>query len=117
MTDPKSFVMLMNAGAIPADHWTQNPAVGGGRIIGEACHYIDLMRYLVGRPIVSVQARCMGNTHAETVTEDKSSITLGFEDGSFGTIHYLANGAASFAKEEEVYVRSFSLIILLSYEV
>ena len=61
--------------------------------------YIDLMRYLVGRPIVSVQARCMGNTHAETVTEDKSSITLGFEDGSFGAIHYLANRAASFAKE------------------
>lgn len=96
---PKSFVMVMNAGAIPADHWTQDPAVGGGRIIGEACHYIDLMRFLAGAPIVSVQARRMGDTDAEAVTEDKAAITLGFEDGSFGTIHYLANGGASFAKE------------------
>ncbi|MGV0879222.1 bi-domain-containing oxidoreductase [Martelella sp. FLE1502] len=96
---PKCFVMVMNAGKIPADHWTQDPAVGGGRIIGEACHYIDLMRFLAGAPIVSVEARRMGDTDAEPVTEDKASITLGFEDGSFGTIHYLANGGASFAKE------------------
>lgn len=96
---PKSFVMVMNAGAIPADHWTHDLAVGGGRIIGEACHYIDLMRHLAGAPITAVQARRLGNTNAEAVTEDKASITLGFEDGSFGTIHYLANGGASFAKE------------------
>lgn len=96
---PKSFVMVMNAGAISADHWTQDPNVGGGRIIGEACHYIDLMRFLVGSPIVSVQARRMGDTDSETVTEDKAAITLGFADGSLGTIHYLANGGASFAKE------------------
>lgn len=99
VTAPKSFVMVMNAGAIPANHWTQDPAAGGGRIIGEACHYIDLMRFLAGAPITSVQARRMGDTDAEAVTEDKASITLGFEDGSFGTIHYLANGGASFAKE------------------
>lgn len=96
---PKSFVMVMNAGAIPADHWTQDLSVGGGRIIGEACHYIDLMRFLAGAPIVSVQARRMGTTNAEAVTNDKAAITLGFEDGSFGTIHYLANGGASFPKE------------------
>jgi predicted dehydrogenase/threonine dehydrogenase-like Zn-dependent dehydrogenase len=99
VTAPKSFVMVMNAGAIPADHWTQDPDVGGGRIIGEACHYIDLMRFLAGAPITSVQARRMGDTDAEAVTEDKAVITLGFEDGSFGTIHYLANGGASFPKE------------------
>lgn len=96
---PKSFVMVMNAGAIPADHWTQDPAAGGGRIIGEACHYIDLMRFLADAPITSAQARRMGDTDAEAVTEDKASITLGFADGSFGTIHYLANGGASFPKE------------------
>ncbi len=96
---PKSFVMVMNAGAIAADHWTQDPAVGGGRVIGEACHYIDLMRFLAGAPIVSVQARCMGDTDAVAVTADKAAITLGFEDGTFGTIHYLSNGGASFAKE------------------
>ncbi len=97
--EPKSFIMTMNAGAIPANHWTQNSAVGGGRIIGEACHFIDLMRFLAGSPIVSVQARRMGDAPGMAITEDKASITLGFEDGSFGTILYLANGAASFPKE------------------
>lgn len=97
--EPKSFIMTMNAGAIPANHWTQDNAVGGGRIIGEACHFIDLMRFLAGSRIVSIQARRMGDTPGVEITEDKASITLGFEDGSFGTILYLANGAASFPKE------------------
>ncbi len=97
--EPKSFIMTMNAGAIPTDHWTQDRAVGGGRIIGEACHFIDLMRFLAGSPIVSVQERRMGDTPAVAVTEDKAALVLGFADGSFGTIHYLANGAASFPKE------------------
>lgn len=99
VSEPKSFIMTMNAGSIPADHWTQNVSLGGGRIIGEACHYVDLMRYLVGAEIVSVQARRMGNTGGVEVPEDKASITLGFSDGSFGTIHYFANGALSFPKE------------------
>ena len=103
----KSFIMTMNAGAIPANHWTQDNAVGGGRIIGEACHFIDLMRFLSGSKIVSIHARRMGDAPGMDmdVTEDKASITLGFEDGSFGTIFYLANGAASFPKERvEVFV-------------
>lgn len=99
ITEPKSFIMTMNAGAIPASHWTQDISVGGGRIIGEACHFIDLMRFLTGSPIVSLQVRRMGNATGVNVTEDKASITLGFADGSFGTIMYLANGAASFPKE------------------
>lgn len=99
VTEPKSFIMTMNAGEIPKDHWTQDPAVGGGRIIGEACHYIDLMRHLADSPITSVQARAMGRLPAVAITEDKATITLGFADGSFGSIHYLANGAASFPKE------------------
>ena len=103
--EPKSFIMTMNAGNIPADHWTQDNNVGGGRIIGEACHFIDLMRYLADSEIVSVQARRMGDTDSVDVTEDKAAIILGFADGSFGTIHYLANGAASFPKERvEVFV-------------
>jgi predicted dehydrogenase/threonine dehydrogenase-like Zn-dependent dehydrogenase len=96
---PKSFIMTMNAGAIPVNHWTQDKDVGGGRIVGEACHFIDLMRFLAGSPIVSFQARRMGGAPGVDITEDKASITLGFEDGSFGTIMYLANGAASFPKE------------------
>lgn len=97
--EPKSFIMTMNAGAIPADHWTQDLAVGGGRIIGEACHFVDLMRFLAGSEIVSVQARCMGKAPGVAITEDKAAITLGFADGSFGTIHYLANGSNAFPKE------------------
>jgi len=97
--EPKSFVFTMNAGEIPADSWVQDNEVGGGRIIGEACHYIDLMRFFAGAEIVSVQARRMGNNDSIAITEDKASITLGFADGSFGTIHYLANGATNFPKE------------------
>ena len=97
--EPKSFIMTINAGAIPPDHWAQDREVGGGRIIGEACHFIDLMRFLADSEIVAVQARRMGDTASVAVTEDKASITLGFADGSFGTIHYFANGAASFPKE------------------
>jgi predicted dehydrogenase/threonine dehydrogenase-like Zn-dependent dehydrogenase len=96
---PKSFLMLMNAGAIPSDHWTQDADVGGGRIIGEACHHIDLMRHLAGSPIVAVQGRRMGSPSRFHITEDKASITLGFADGSFGTILYVANGARNFPKE------------------
>ena len=99
MKEPKSFILTINTGAIHANHWTQDNAVGGGRIIGEACHFIDLMRFLAGSPIVSIQARRMGDSPGMQITEDKASITLGFEDGSFGTILYLANGAASFPKE------------------
>jgi predicted dehydrogenase/threonine dehydrogenase-like Zn-dependent dehydrogenase len=97
--EPKSFIMTMNAGAIPAGHWTQDSQVGGGRIIGEACHYIDLMRFLVGSEIIGSTATCMGASDSLDITEDKASITLKFKDGSFGTIHYLANGGKSFAKE------------------
>lgn len=99
VSEPKSFLMTMNAGAIPAGHWTQDEAIGGGRIIGEACHFVDLMRFLAGAPISSVQARRMGRSPAIAVVEDKAAITLGFADGSFGTIMYLANGSASFPKE------------------
>lgn len=96
---PKSFIMTMNAGEIPADHWTQDAAVGGGRIIGEACHYIDLMRFLAGSEITGFTATKMGDVPGIEVTEDKASITLTFADGSFGTILYLANGGKAFPKE------------------
>ena len=96
--EPKSFVMTVNAGAIPAEHWTQDPEVGGGRIIGEACHFIDLLRYLSGAPIVSVQVATLG-THGQGRRADKVSFTLCFADGSMGTVHYLSNGHKSFPKE------------------
>jgi predicted dehydrogenase/threonine dehydrogenase-like Zn-dependent dehydrogenase len=97
--EPKSFIMTVNAGAIPADHWTQDKNVGGGRIIGEACHFIDLMRFFAGTKITSVKAVRMGDVSGLAEAEDKAAITLTFADGSFGTIHYLANGAQDFPKE------------------
>jgi predicted dehydrogenase/threonine dehydrogenase-like Zn-dependent dehydrogenase len=93
-TGPKAFVMTVNAGAIPAEHWTQDRAVGGGRIVGEACHFIDLLRYLAGVPFASHEISVM-----RAQTGDTATITLSFQDGSIGTIHYFANGAKSFAKE------------------
>ena len=96
---PKTLIMTMNAGEIPEDHWTQDPTVGGGRILGEACHYIDLMRHLVGRKIISYNAMSMGKNDSYKITEDKATVTLAFDDGSFGSIHYFANGSRAFPKE------------------
>ena len=97
--EPKSFIITVNAGAIPADHWTQDTEVGGGRIIGEGCHFIDLMRFLAGHPIDNHHAVMIGAAPGMEVRDDKVSITLTFADGSFGTIHYLANGGKAFPKE------------------
>lgn len=97
--EPKVFVMTVNAGAIPPEHWTQDSAVGGGRIVGEACHFIDLLRFLSGAPITGFQAVSIGKIPGVGVAEDKASIRLRFGDGSIGTIHYLANGHKSFPKE------------------
>jgi len=96
---PKSIIMTVNAGAIPGEHWVQDVTIGGGRIIGEVCHFVDLMRHLVGYKITNFQATMMGNIPGVEVREDKVSITLSFEDGSFGTIHYFANGGSAFPKE------------------
>ena len=96
---PKAFIMTMNAGEIPKEHWTQDASIGGGRIIGEACHYIDLMRFLAGSKIKSFNAVKMGENDFFEISEDKAVISLTFEDGSVGSIHYFANGGKSFPKE------------------
>ena len=96
---PKAFVMTVNAGAIPPEHWTQDVAAGGGRIVGEACHFIDLLRFLAGAPIVSAKVSALGGTSGSRTPADKVSFTLSFADGSLGTVHYLANGHKSFPKE------------------
>ena len=99
ISEPKSFVMTVNAGDIPTDHWTQDLAVGGGRIVGEACHFIDLLRHLAGAPIVAHSIVALGQRPGMPSTADKASITLTFGDGSVGVIHYLANGHKGFPKE------------------
>jgi predicted dehydrogenase len=97
--EPKAMVMTVNAGALPPEHWAQARDVGGGRIIGEACHFIDLLRFLAGSPIDAVQAASLGAGNGLRTAEDKATITLTFADGSLGTILYLANGHKSFPKE------------------
>ena len=99
LSEPKVFVMTINAGPLPPEHWIQDRDVGGGRIIGECCHFIDLMRFLAAAPIEGFEATMMGRAEGVTVRDDKASITLRFADGSFGTVHYLANGHAAFPKE------------------
>lgn len=102
---PKSFVVTINAGDIPEEHWTQDILVGGGRIVGEACHFVDLIRYLAGNPIASFSAESLGPHPSLKIRDDKASISLKFDDGSMGTIHYLANGHKGFPKERiEVFV-------------
>ncbi|MGF1455953.1 MAG: bi-domain-containing oxidoreductase [Alphaproteobacteria bacterium] len=95
-SEPLTAIYTVNAGAIPATHWTQDPDVGGGRIIGEACHFIDLIRFLTGAPMTEVHTAMVG---AGSIRDDKAIITLSFEDGSIGTVCYFANGAKSYPKE------------------
>ena len=100
--EPKSFILTVNAGAVPSDHWTQDPAEGGGRIVGESCHFIDLLRFLASSPIVSHCGLPMASRTGDTL-----SVDLAFQDGSIGTIHYFANGSRAFPKERlEVFVAS-----------
>jgi predicted dehydrogenase len=96
-SEPLAMNFTANAGIIPPDHWVHDPIRGGGRIIGEACHFIDLMVFLSGSRVRSVAAAQMG--HGVAVKEDKMSITLGFEDGSVGTVNYFANGSKTYPKE------------------
>lgn len=97
--EPKSIVMTINAGAIPANHWTQDSQVGGGRIIGEGCHFVDLARFLVGKPVTGHSAVMIGDVPGIEVRDDKVAISLTFEDGSFASINYLSNGGKAFPKE------------------
>ncbi|MBN2559854.1 MAG: bi-domain-containing oxidoreductase [Phycisphaerae bacterium] len=98
-TEPLCMSMTVNAGVSPADSWVQDPSVGGGRIIGEGCHWIDLMSFLAGAPVVRVAAMKIGESPGVAVREDKTTITLYFGDGSIGTLHYFGNGHKSYPKE------------------
>ena len=94
VSGPKALVMTINAGKIANDHWIQDLEIGGGRIIGEACHFLDLLRFLVSKTITNYHIQFMDSS-----TKDTATIQLSFEDGSIGTIHYYANGSKSFPKE------------------
>ena len=91
---PKHFEATINAGTLPPDHWLLDPQVGGGRIVGEACHFVDLFRFWVGVPIASVHA-----TYRGADGQDAGRFSLEFADGSTGQIHYLTDLAPSQPKE------------------
>ena len=93
----KTVVITVNAGAIPSNHWTQDTEIGGGRIIGEACHFIDLARFLIGHPITASHATPV--VGGDGRLGDCATISLSFEDGSTATVHYLSNGSKDFPKE------------------
>ncbi len=96
-SEPLCMTMTVNAGHIPPDHWIQDPDRGGGRIIGEGCHFIDLLSHLAGSPVATVSASMVGGNM--TVCSDKMSILLRFADGSIGVVNYFANGSKSYPKE------------------
>jgi predicted dehydrogenase len=96
-SEPLTLTMTINAGAIPPGDWMQDIERSGGRIVGEGCHFIDLLVHLTGAPVVRVAAMQVGEGTA--VREDKMSILLGFADGSVGSVNYFANGSKKFPKE------------------
>lgn len=107
---PKNIIATMNAGFIPLDVWVHDLQVGGGRIIGEACHFIDLCSYLAGSKVISVCMNAMGENPEENT--DNASILLRYANGTNAVINYFANGSKSYAKERvEVFSQERVLIL------
>jgi len=95
--EPVALHYRINAGSLPADHWVNDREQGGGRILGEVCHFVDLLTFLAGAPVVQVNAKAVGSS--SRYNGDNVLISLQFANGSEGTISYLANGDRSFSKE------------------
>ena len=107
---PKNIIATMNAGFIPSEVWVHDLEVGGGRIIGEACHFIDLCSYLAGSEVMAVCMNAMGKNSQENT--DNASILLRYENGSNAVINYFANGNKSYSKERvEVFSQEKILIL------
>lgn len=98
-SQPMCMSMMVNAGVIAPESWVQDAKAGGGRIIGEGCHWIDLMAFLTGSPVTLVTSTRVGESSGLAVRDDKMTITLSFADGSIGTLHYFGNGDKSYDKE------------------
>ncbi len=97
--EPLVMTFRINAGFIPKDHWTQNENIGGGRIIGEMCHFIDLMQYFTDSEPIRVFADCIDSQNSEIKNDDNIAVNIKFKNGSVGNLVYLANGDKSLAKE------------------
>jgi predicted dehydrogenase/threonine dehydrogenase-like Zn-dependent dehydrogenase len=105
----------INAGLVPKDSWIQDPAQGGGRILGEVCHFVDALRYLVGSPVRSVQAACVRGGDAQFVNRDSVAVTLTYADGSLGTILYYACGSNAYPKEQIEVASGGTVAVLKDY--
>jgi predicted dehydrogenase/threonine dehydrogenase-like Zn-dependent dehydrogenase len=95
---PMVISITVNAGNLPLDHWTRDQRVGGGRIVGEACHFIDLCRFLAGAPITELKIATARGTNGNVI-DDIALLQLSFADGSLGTIQYFSNGSKAVPKE------------------
>lgn len=107
---PMNIIATMNAGFIPADSWVHDPESGGGRIIGEACHYIDLISFFTGSEVAEVVMNAMGIS--PEISTDNASILLKYKNGSTGVINYFSNGSKAYSKERvEIYAQNKTIII------
>jgi predicted dehydrogenase len=97
ISEPLALHYRINAGYLPPNHWVNDREQGGGRILGEVCHFVDLLMFLAASPIVEVEARAVGNSGR--YSGDNVLVSLRFANGSEGTISYLANGDRAFSKE------------------
>ena len=100
VAEPLVINIRVNAGSIPKDHWIQNTEIGGGRIVGEMCHFIDLMQYFTGAEPVKVFAESLGTGNFQMIPNDNIAIVVKFSNGSVGNLVYLANGNKSMPKEK-----------------
>ena len=109
---PLSILYRVNAGRIPREHWTHDPSEGGGRIVGEVCHFVDFMQFLTAASPTSVYAESVVTGNTDVVGEDSVFITLAFGDGSRGEIAYLSEGDASLPKERvEIFSEGKAFVI------
>jgi len=107
---PINVIATMNAGHIPSNVWVHDMKVGGGRIIGEACHFIDLITFFTGSKVTAVCMNSMGNNAVDNT--DNATILLKYENGSAGVINYFSNGSKAYSKERiEVYSQERTAII------
>lgn len=106
---PKAINYRINAGKLPPTHWINDPEIGGGRIIGEACHFIDLCQFIADSPIKTIKASALASVNG---VQDTVSISMAFENGSIASISYFSNGSKKLAKEYlEVFCGEQTIII------
>ncbi len=109
---PMAVSYRVNAGSVDPQHWTQDPAIGGGRLLGEVCHFVDFCTSLIGCEPVAVTANSIATDRADMVAEDSVVVTIAYADGSLATIQYLAEGHRLLAKERcEVFADGRSAVI------